>query len=53
MREVLQLFFQNNFSSTHWHLDELWQQRILIWPRLAVSEGLQFYFSGPQLMLWN
>ena len=38
MREALQLFFQNNFSSTHWHLDQLWQQRILIWPQLIVSK---------------
>jgi hypothetical protein len=49
MHEVLQLFFQNNFSSTHWHLDQLRQQHILIWPQLIVFEGLQFHFYGPQL----
>jgi hypothetical protein len=43
MREALQLFFQNNFSSTHWHLGQLWQQRILIWPQPVVFEGLQFH----------
>jgi hypothetical protein len=41
MRKALQLFFQNNFSSTHWHLDQLWQQRILIWPQPVVFKGLQ------------
>jgi hypothetical protein len=53
MREALQLFFQNNFSSIRWHLDQLRQQRILIWPQLIVSEGLQFLSFRPQLELWN
>jgi hypothetical protein len=53
MREALQLFFQNNFSSIRWHLDQLRQQRILIWHRLTIFEGLQFHFSRPQLELWN
>jgi hypothetical protein len=41
MREALQLFSQNNFSSTHWHLDQLRQQHILIWPQPVVFEDLQ------------
>jgi hypothetical protein len=53
MSEVLQLFFPNNFSSNHWHLTQLRQQRILIWLQPAVSEGLQFHISGLQLGLWK
>jgi hypothetical protein len=41
MRKALQLFFQNNFSSTHWHLGQLRQQRILIWPQPVLFKGFQ------------
>jgi hypothetical protein len=30
MREVLQLFFLNNFSNIRWHLDQLQRHRILL-----------------------
>jgi hypothetical protein len=53
MREVLQLFFPSNFSSNHWHLVHLRQQRILILLQPAVSGGLQFHISGLQLRLWK
>jgi hypothetical protein len=53
MREALQLLFQKKNSSIRWHLDQLRQQRILIWPQLIVTEGLQFHSFGTQLEHWN